>query len=147
VTTLNYDLVLELYSTDSVGENRLSTILNFFGQRGFNNNNPLMLELTKILNQQLHPNERIEYLKLHGSIDWWLGEDNNIYHDFTGQNPLIRLRERMMIYPIYEKYISKEPFFTLYQYFRSLLFEDIVIIIGYSFADISINNAFIDWLT
>ena len=149
VTTLNYDLVLELYSNDSDGENRLSTTLNFFEQRGLNHHrSPPMLELTKILNQQLHPNERIEYLKLHGSVDWWLGEDNNIYHDFTGQNPLIRLRDRMIIYPIYEKYISKEPFFTLYQYFRrSLLFEDIVIVIGYSFADISINNAFIDWLT
>jgi hypothetical protein len=54
----------------------------------------------------------------------------------------------MIIYPIYEKYISKEPFFTLYQYFRrNLVFEAVVIIIGYSFADISINNAFIDWLT
>ena len=38
-----------------------------------------MLQLTKTLNQQLHPNEIIEYLKLHGSVDWWLGNDNNIY--------------------------------------------------------------------
>jgi hypothetical protein len=141
--------VLELYSNDSQGENRLSSTLNFFEQRGLNHHhNPPILELTNILNQQFHPNNRIEYLKLHGSVDWWLGEDNNIYHDFTGQNPLIRLRERMIIYPIYEKYISKEPFFTLYQYFRrNLVFEDVIIIIGYSFADISINNAFIDWLT
>lgn len=148
VTTLNYDLVLELYSNDSVGEDRLSTTLDFFRQRGFNNNNPSMLDLTNILNQQLYPNNRIEYLKLHGSIDWWRGDDNNIYHDFSGQNPFMQFTERTIIYPIYEKYISREPFFTLYQYFRrNLLFEDIVIVIGYSFADISINNAFKDWLT
>ena len=57
------------------------------------------------------------------------------------------LAGRAIIYPIYEKHISAEPFFTFYQYFRRrLLFENILVIIGYSFADPSINNAFMDWL-
>jgi hypothetical protein len=53
-----------------------------------------------------------------------------------------------MIYPIYEKFVSKDPFFALYQYFRNMLFrEDILIVIGFSFRDPSINNAFTDWLS
>lgn len=85
--------------------------------------------------------------KLHGSTDWWVDDNNNILESFSQDNPLSHFSERQIIYPVYEKYISKEPFFTLYQYFRKrLLEEDIVIVIGYSFADISINNSFIDWL-
>lgn len=85
---------------------------------------------------------------IYGSTDWWIDDHNNILESFSNDNPLTNIIERQIVYPIYEKYISKEPFFTLYQYFRrKLLEEDIVIVIGYSFADISINNAFIDWLT
>ena len=55
--------------------------------------------------------------------------------------------EKSIIYPIYEKHISAEPFFTFYQYFqRRVLFENILVIFGYSFAIPSINNAFMDWL-
>jgi hypothetical protein len=63
------------------------------------------------------------------------------------ENPFEVLTERTIIYPIYEKHITRDPFFTLYQYFRRTLFnEDIVIVIGYSFRDLTINNAFSDWL-
>lgn len=91
---------------------------------------------------------RIQYIKLHGSIDWWRDNNNNIFQNFSGNTPVVRLTERSIIYPIYEKHISAEPFFTFYQYFRRrLLHENIVVVIGYSFADPSINNAFVDWLT
>ena len=50
-----------------------------------------------------------------------------------------------MIYPVYEKYISREPFYSLYTAFRRNLHEEeIIVVIGYSFRDISVNNAFID---
>jgi hypothetical protein len=50
-----------------------------------------------------------------------------------------------MIYPVYEKYISREPFYSLYTAFRrNLLEEQVIVVIGYSFRDISINNAFLD---
>jgi hypothetical protein len=63
-------------------------------------------------------------------------------------NPFEVLVDRSMIYPIYEKFVSKDPFFALYQYFRNMLFrEDILIVIGFSFRDPSINNAFTDWLS
>jgi hypothetical protein len=52
-----------------------------------------------------------------------------------------------MIYPIYEKHISEDPYFTLYYYFRKLLYHhDIYVVIGYSFRDPSINAAFADAL-
>jgi hypothetical protein len=52
-----------------------------------------------------------------------------------------------MVYPIYEKYISKDPFFSLHSYFRKMLYyQDVYIVIGYSFRDPSINNAFAEML-
>jgi hypothetical protein len=52
-----------------------------------------------------------------------------------------------MVYPIYEKYVSEDPYFTLYYFFRKILsFHDVYVIIGYSFRDPSINNAFGDAL-
>ena len=52
-----------------------------------------------------------------------------------------------MLYPIYEKYVTRDPYFTLYEYFRkSLSNEDILIVIGYSFRDLAINNTFSEWL-
>jgi SIR2-like protein len=63
------------------------------------------------------------------------------------ENPFVTLTERTIIYPIYEKHVTKDPFFTIYEYFRKTLFkEQIVIVIGYSFRDFTINNAFSDWL-
>ena len=64
-------------------------------------------------------------------------------------NSLANRRDLLIAYgyPIYEKHISQDPFFTLYQYFRWKLFhEEIVIVIGYSFRDPSINSAFSDWI-
>jgi SIR2-like protein len=84
------------------------------------------------------------YIKLHGSIDWWLDDSQRVVNSLVGpENPFVVLTERTIIYPIYEKHITRDPFFTLYEYFRRTLFrEDIVIVIGYSFRDLTINNAF-----
>ena len=50
-----------------------------------------------------------------------------------------------MIYPVYEKYISREPFFSLYTAFRRILLEEkIIIVIGYSFRDEAVNNTFLN---
>jgi hypothetical protein len=62
-------------------------------------------------------------------------------------NPFEVLTDRTIIYPIYEKYVNKDPFLTLYECFRRRIFrEDIVVVIGYSFRDVTINNTFLDWL-
>lgn len=52
-----------------------------------------------------------------------------------------------MIYPVYEKHISRDPYFALHYYFRYLLhINDVYLVIGFSFRDPSINNAFRDAL-
>jgi SIR2-like domain len=87
----------------------------------------------------------VNYLKLHGSLDWWKRDDGKIV--ISSGKPMFgeKLIDQIMIYPIYEKYISREPFYSLYTAFRKNLFkEQIVIVIGYSFRDISINNALLD---
>jgi hypothetical protein len=87
----------------------------------------------------------VNYLKLHGSLDWWKRDDRKIV--ISSGKPMFgeKLIDQIMIYPIYEKYISREPFYSLYTAFRKNLFkEQIVIVIGYSFRDISINNALLD---
>jgi hypothetical protein len=48
----------------------------------------------------------------------------------------------MMIYPIFDKKISDEFFFTFYYLFKRILIRhEIYLIIGYSFRDPSINDA------
>lgn len=50
-----------------------------------------------------------------------------------------------MIYPIHDKDISEFPFYYTYNCFRNMLKnEKCVVVIGYSFRDESINNAFKD---
>jgi hypothetical protein len=50
----------------------------------------------------------------------------------------------MMILPIGEKYVTKTPYMEFLQKMRKdLLKEEIVIVIGYSFRDDPVNNAFI----
>jgi len=85
----------------------------------------------------------LSYIKLHGSIDWWHTPKRNTVLSTAEESPYQVLADRTTVYPIYEKHISEDPFFSLYQYFRWKLFkEDIVIVIGYSFRDPSINRAF-----
>lgn len=98
IVTLNYDLVIEDVFR------RMGCRVN----RGFKKDSPeddSYIPLEKIILNQLHPNEEIDYLKLHGSIDWRIRDsDNRIVLRDTG----ISLRdspatEQLMIYPIYEK--------------------------------------------
>jgi hypothetical protein len=134
VATVNYDLVLEIYN-----RSRFLTRSGFKSEGGVD-----ILQIQEITQGSVIP----EYIKLHGSIDWWLNEQGMIVRSLHRDNPFEELTDRSMIYPIYEKFVSKDPFFALYQYFRKMLFrEDILIVIGFSFRDPSINNAFADWLS
>ena len=92
----------------------------------------------------------MEYLKLHGSIDWWVRErDGRIvvrdcFHSLMGET----YGSRLMIYPAYDKKISRDPFSSLYNHFRKLLsMHEVYIVVGYSFRDSSINDAFADALS
>jgi hypothetical protein len=140
IATTNYDLVIETYAR-TAGDNKSIYLEN----RGFQNikgeNTAQYLDLQYLRDSATNVN----YLKLHGSLDWWKRDDRKIV--ISSGKPMFgeKLIDQIMIYPIYEKYISREPFYSLYTAFRKNLFkEQIVIVIGYSFRDISINNALLD---
>jgi SIR2-like domain len=141
VATVNYDLVLEIYGRQT----NVAGVPKFFTSRGFRDDDGIqVLNVPLIREGSNNP----DYIKLHGSIDWWLDDSHRVISSLVGpENPFEVLTERTIIYPIYEKHITRDPFFTLYEYFRRRLFrEDIIIVIGYSFRDLTINNAFSDWL-
>lgn len=94
-------------------------------------------------------NNHIEYLKLHGSIDWWVRRSDRqiIQREHAKSLRGERYPEQIMVYPVYEKHISQDPYFSLHYYFRNLLYyNDVYLVIGFSFRDPSINNAFRDAL-
>lgn len=143
VATTNYDLVLESYARGNENDARTLYITN----RGFKKipgETTEHLDLPSLRNESLN----VHYLKLHGSLDWWERDDKKIVISSHGKSSYgEKIIDHIMIYPVYEKYISREPFYSLYTAFRRILFEEqIVIVIGYSFRDISINNAFLDYL-
>jgi hypothetical protein len=95
---------------------------------------------------------KVEVAKLHGSIDYYLRErDERVVRyplradesdtDLFGE----RLKERMMILPIGEKYVTRTPYLQLLNKLnRDLTCEEIIVIIGYSFRDDPVNNALIE---
>ena len=116
------------------------TIDFFFTDRGLIDENGIpALNISRIREGDIVPH----YIKLHGSIDWWLTDQQKVIAILLDQV----LTDRTIIYPIYEKYVTKDPFFTLNECFgRTIFREDIVVVIGYSFRDVTINNTFLDWL-
>jgi hypothetical protein len=53
--------------------------------------------------------------------------------------------KEVMVYPTREKYFSKDPYFGLLHILRDRLgHEEKYVVIGYSFRDDAINNAFFD---
>jgi hypothetical protein len=144
VVTTNYDLILERCAT------ALSSVA-LPRSRGFQTDSITRenyLATDRIMENNPDINQ-VEYLKLHGSIDWWIRDSDKIVVERESPTSLRdeTYSEQLMIYPIYEKYISQNPFFSLYYYFRRILYyHDVYVVIGYSFRDPSINNAFKDAL-
>lgn len=138
IVTTNYDLAVELYRRKK-GESALD--------RGFvwnQTESQYLLQLPQLRDSR----SNIGLLKLHGSIDWAIRDDGQIVQkegldSFYGE----RYTGRLMVYPIYEKHVSKDPSSSLFICFRNLLSRsNVFIVIGYSFRDQSINNAFLDAL-
>ena len=145
--TTNYDLVFERCAKELNIEHRASTGF----QKLQNMDVDKMLPLERIILEG-DRYQGITYLKLHGSINWWIRDSDKRVVERNEPLPGTSLmgdvyNEQLMIYPIYEKYVSRDIFFSLYYYFRKLLhMHSIYVVIGYSFRDPSINNAFADAL-
>jgi hypothetical protein len=81
---------------------------------------------------------------LHGSIDWFLGEDGNVWR--VRDVDLYPARTgRVLIYPQATKYIAtqRDPFASQFSLFREALAnsgENVLAICGYSFGDEHINQ-------
>ena len=109
------------------------------------NSDMLLLNLESLVSE----NRVISFLKLHGSIDWVERVDDGkiFWRDSLESHYRERFRGRLIIYPIYEKYVSAEPYYSLFTRFKIMLRSELVcLVIGYSFRDPSINNALVDAL-
>lgn len=121
IFTLNYDLLFE----SVLNEGAETNICNGFDRSGFNS----------VLFKE--SSSRINYYKLHGSLDWKRSEEGKVNcspkHEIQ-DNPLIIFGED-------NKMLSFDPFFSLLVNFRNKLdICDLYIVIGYSFQDAYINN-------
>lgn len=87
-------------------------------------------------------------IKLHGSI-WQFDQEGKIIQTMSSPSDLpliISVGEQMMIYPVGEKPILREPFYSFYSIFREQPWN-ILIAIGYSFRDEPINAAVLERLS
>lgn len=101
VATVNYDLVLEIYGTQT----RVAGVPKFYANRGFKGTlgDVPVLDIAGIRQGDRNP----DYIKLHGSIDWWQNDSGQIIASLEGQgNPFEILTKRTIIYPIYEKHVT-----------------------------------------
>ena len=136
IVTTNYDNTIEVFAENTTTD-KFKDYLKFRGFESYYGG------VSRFYIHQ-NPGMGIRFLKLHGSLDWWVNESQTeITLNESGESYGKNLGKRLMIYPIQDKYISEFPFYYTYDSFKNMLKkEKIVVVIGYSFRDESINNAF-----
>jgi len=87
---------------------------------------------------------RAHVIKLHGSIDWYLGDDDRVWRVRDG-DLYPSTSSRVLIYPQATKYLAtqRDPFAVQFDLFRRTLnagAENVLAICGYSFGDEHINE-------
>lgn len=87
---------------------------------------------------------RAHLIKLHGSIDWHLGEDDRVWRVRDG-DIYPKKTSRVLIYPQSTKYLAtqRDPFAAQFDLFRRALVsnsENVLATCGYSFGDEHINQ-------
>jgi len=137
LVTTNYDLAIERYFR-SIGQD----LNDGFAYDRVDGQNHLALE-------GIRQGGPLDLIKLHGSINWFIRSDGEIIKridepsgsSFFGDDFI----DKLLIYPMQEKYVSKDPYASLFTLFRRALFYEVIhIAVGYSFRDAAINNAFQD---
>jgi len=88
--------------------------------------------------------DRAHVIKLHGSIDWHLGEDDRVWRVRDGDLYPKKI-SRVLIYPQSTKYLAtqRDPFAAQFDLFRRSLGareENVLATCGYSFGDEHINQ-------
>lgn len=84
----------------------------------------------------------VEYLKIHGSLDWHPGAQGNCSRSMSVTAP--DDPDRMVIlYPGFKGVPEKEPFISLHgRLHRRLSEADVVLVIGFAFRDAYVNSMF-----
>ena len=87
---------------------------------------------------------RAHVIKIHGSIDWYLGTDDRVWRVRDGDLYPERLA-RVLIHPQFTKYLAtqRDPFAAQFDLFRRALgsgTENVLAACGYSFGDEHINQ-------
>lgn len=136
IFTLNNDLVLETYFKN---ENSVYT--------GFVSNKWVGFERDNVDNYTFY-SSRINYYKLHGSIDWYRLTDGTVRKQTNDDLDEEKIEIKpLLIFGHGTKTFTVEPFFSLLEYFRNALrTKNYFIVIGYSFFDPHINNLFFNEL-
>ena len=137
IVTTNYDMSMELY------HRLLQTPLI----DGFKpTNDPFVKEFDQTYYSGHGNNFQQRWLiKLHGSI-WQFKQENRIIktiEDPKKSSLSIKIDEQMMIYPVGEKPILKNPYYAFYEIFKEQRWNK-MIAIGYSFRDDPVNIAILE---
>lgn len=148
IFTTNYDTIIEKYHWNRRRRVQLPRLKTGFKP----NRNPHFLEFQPVesygdLDLNLAVSNVRRLFKLHGSIDQKI-ENGIAYKCHTDIKHDIEFAKDMMVFPVAEKYITQYPYFTLYRYLRGVSWtvggnKETCIIIGFSFRDIPIINAFL----
>lgn len=139
IVTTNYDMSMELY-------HRLLQITLIDGFKP--TNDPFVKEFDPTYYSGHERNLEHRWLiKLHGSI-WQFKQENRIIktiEDPKKSSLNIRIDEQMMIYPVGEKPILRNPYYAFYEIFKEQTWNRIIVI-GYSFRDDPVNIAILEGL-
>ena len=94
-------------------------------------------------------NSRINLYKIHGSIDWYFDEVEEVIKYKQDHEPAFNPKNPSELKPhiilgYQHKLFSVEPFFSIVQEFiQKLRSSNLIIVVGYSFNDSYINNLLI----
>lgn len=136
IVTTNYDMAVELYHRWT----------NMPLADGFK---PTRKEYIKELDFMEYGKQKGSrwLIKLHGSI-WQFKQGDRIIQTIASPETLplnISVGEQMMIYPVGEKPILREPYYSFYSIFKEQPWN-VLIAIGYSFRDGPVNTAILERL-
>ena len=148
IFTTNYDLCIENYCSNIK--------MPFINGQTINNTRTQIVDITKN-NFELYHNkyQGFQIYKLHGSINWYKIRDKDIrdvifWSDIPAEAGAktfdnTEIESELIIYPIQEKQIYKDPFSDMFNRLKdSLETSDYCFVVGYSFRDEEINNIFDD---
>jgi len=137
IYTTNYDRYLDRFLAERFHRNYSGAVTDYFNKDGY----PHYLDIRE---DHFLPNysPQNEYVKLHGSIDWFLDTEDKVIRT---DDPLPSYKPGIMIYPTSEKPLYREPWVRLLMLFkRALMRTNYWIAIGYSFNDEYIRNIFLE---